>query len=57
MANEPEYPAETSENKSEIEDLPVTDQDAAQQVTGGAEQVREAISLNYERIQVKYKGQ
>lgn len=57
MANEPEHPAETSENKSEIEDLPVTDQDAAQQVTGGAEQVREAISLNYERIQVKYTGQ
>ena len=57
MANEPEHPAETSENKSEIEDLPVTDQDAAQQVTGGAEQVREAISLNYERIQVKYTEQ
>ncbi len=57
MANEPEHPAETSENDSEIEDLPVTDQDAAEQVTGGAEQVREAISLNYERVQVKYTGQ
>jgi hypothetical protein len=57
MANEPEHPAETSEHEREIEDLPVTDQDAAEQVTGGAEQVREAISLNYERIQVKYTGQ
>jgi type VI protein secretion system component Hcp len=57
MANEPEHPGETSENGSEIEDLQVTDQDAAEQVKGGAEQVREAISLNYERIQVKYTGQ
>ncbi len=57
MPKEPEHPAEPSGNESEIEDLQVTDHEAAAQVKGGAEQVREAISLNYERIQVKYTGQ
>ena len=42
------------EAEEPIPDLQVTDQDAAEQVKGGAEQVKEAISLNYERIQVKY---
>ena len=57
MANEPKNPGETSEKEHEIEDLQVADQDAAEQVKGGAEQVKESISLDYGRIEFKYKEQ